>query len=187
MASRKERIQTELLVLRYRRGDERALEELVSIWERPLFYYIRRLVDSEEDAWDVLQEVWFKVIRKVRKLRDPAAFPPWLYKLARSSAIDHLRRNPSFTPFSEHGQEQIAIQDEVDVLSWTLEAEKLHWGLSRLSHHHREALILHFLEGFSLAEISEITGASVGTIKSRLHYARKSLRSLLEREAGSHE
>ena len=44
-------------LVRHRRGDETALPELVSLWERPLFYYIRRLVDSEEDAWDTLQQV----------------------------------------------------------------------------------------------------------------------------------
>ena len=50
-------------MLRYRRGDNGAFEELVTIWERPLFYYIRRIVGSEEDAWDVSQEVWLQVMR----------------------------------------------------------------------------------------------------------------------------
>ena len=72
MATDKEYIQSELIVIRYLRGNDQAFNDLVHMWERPLFYYIRRLVDSEEDAWDTMQEVWIKVGRTIRRLRDPA-------------------------------------------------------------------------------------------------------------------
>jgi RNA polymerase sigma-70 factor (ECF subfamily) len=98
---RKEEIRNELLVLRYRRGDDRALEEIVSIWERPLFYYIRRLVNAEETAWDVLQEVWVQVIRKIGKLREPRALGAWLYRIAHNIAVSHLRKEPPFDPMPQ--------------------------------------------------------------------------------------
>ena len=186
MGSLKERIRSELLVLRYLRGDQAALEELVSIWERPLFYYIRRLVNSEADAWDTLQEVWFQVIRKIRRLRRPGALPAWLYKVAHNASVSHLRRNPSFDPLPEDGGPGRAGDEENASLSG-FDAEEIHSALDRLSLPHREILTLRFLEGFSLAEIGEITGVSVGTVKSRLHYSKRAMRDSLEREARRHE
>jgi len=59
LRSEKEAIYYQLLVLRCRRGDKAALEELIQNWERRLFYYVRRLVDDEEDAWDILQEIFY--------------------------------------------------------------------------------------------------------------------------------
>jgi RNA polymerase sigma-70 factor (ECF subfamily) len=182
MAAGKEQIQSELLVIRYMKGNDQAFDELVHIWERPLFYYIRRLVDTEEDAWDTLQEVWLKVSRKLRRLRDPAAFPAWLYKLARNSVMDHLRNNHSFKFVPEALTAYDNPRDEGTTLSLDLDAEELHWGLAQLSNLHREVLILHFLEGFSLAEISDITNVPVGTVKSRIYFAKQSLREMLERE-----
>ncbi len=182
MTAGKEYIHSELLVIRYLNGNDQAFVELVHVWERPLFYYIRRLVDTEEDAWDTMQEVWFKVSRKIRRLHDPAAFPAWLYKLAHNSAIDHLRKNPSFKFLPESERAPANPGKEASTLSSDLDADELHWGLGQLSHHHREVLLLHFLEGFSLAEISDITGVPIGTVKSRIYFAKKALREILEQE-----
>ena len=62
----KQRIYRELLFLRCKRGERQALEELVRDWEPRLFYYVRRLVRTEEDAWDVLQQTWTKVLKGIR-------------------------------------------------------------------------------------------------------------------------
>lgn len=187
MNSRKEQIRSELLVLRYRRGDRRALEEIVSIWERPLFYYIRRLVVSEADAWDTLQDVWFQVIRKIGKLRQPGALPAWLYKIAHHAAVSHLRKNASYEPLPEGDRAVETVDRDVHPSFSEFGAEEIHRALDRLSLPHREVLTLRFLEGFSLAEIGEVIGVSVGTVKSRLHYAKQAIRGLLEREARRHE
>lgn len=63
-----------------------------------------------------------------------------------------------------------------------LNAEELHWGLGQISPLHSECVILHYLEGFSLEEVSKITGVPVGTVKSRIYYAKKALRQLLSEE-----
>ncbi len=187
MSSRKEQLRSELLVLRYRNGDEKALEEMVSIWERPLFYYVRRLVNSEADAWDTLQDVWFQVFRKIKKLREPRALPTWLYRIAHNAAVSHLRKNPSFESLPEDdGALEIAGSEAGPSLS-EFDAQQIHQVLGRLKLPHREVLTLRFLEAFSLAEIGEITAASVGTVKSRLHYAKKALREALQREARRRE
>jgi RNA polymerase sigma-70 factor, ECF subfamily len=187
MTAAKERIQSELLITRYLRGDDQAFTELVDLWETPLLYYIRRFVDTEDDAWDAMQEVWLTVSRKVRKLRDRAAFPAWLYKLAHSRAIDHTRKSILHRLLSARERFAEESGDQGMVVPFEPSARDLHWGLGQLSRHHREVLLLHFLQGFSLAEISDIVNAPIGTVKSRLHYAKKGLRDILEEEESRHE
>ncbi len=187
MGLRPERIRSELLVLRYRRGDKEALEEIVNMWERPLFYYIRRLVDSEEDAWDALQQVWLRAVRKIGKLREPRALPTWLYKIAHNVIVSQWRKARPFDPLPE-GADLPDTAGGTDFHSLpALDAREVHWALGKLTPAHCEVLTLHFLESFSVAEIGEITRVSVGTVKSRLHYAKKALREVLEEEAQRHE
>ena len=187
MASRKEQIRSELLVLQYRGGDDGALAELVSMWERSLFYYIRRLVDSEEDAWDLLQEVWCTVIRKIGTLREPGALPAWLYRIARNIVSNHFRNTAAFRELRDDCVELNQVNNMTEPSSPAFDAEELHWALGRLSLPHRESLPLHFLEGFSLAEIGAIVGTPVGTVKSRLYHAKKALQTVLEKEVERHE
>ncbi len=73
MLSDRQILECELLVVQCQRGETAAFESLVRMWERPLFYYLRRLASSEEDAWDLLQETWLKTYRSIRSLRDPLA------------------------------------------------------------------------------------------------------------------
>src|SRR5918999_1425876 len=87
-----ERIRQELLVRRCQKGERRALEELVGTWEKRLFFYVRRLVSDEQDAWDALQETWLKVFRGLHTLREPASLPMWLYRIARNTAMGRLRK-----------------------------------------------------------------------------------------------
>ncbi len=182
MPSWEDQTRSALLVLRYRGGDDGALTDLVAIWERRLYYYIRRLVDSEEDAWDLLQEVWCRVIRNLGGMRDDAAFPAWLYTVTRNTVRNHLRDTDHFSelPDRDNDQNDSSAHDE-QVLP-AFDAEELHRALQRLNVAHREALTLHFLEGFSLDEIAGILAIPPGTVKSRLHYAKKALRRALKNE-----
>src|SRR5207248_6630276 len=84
-----EAVYGELLALRCQRGDRAALEELVRAWEKRLFYFIRRLVDNEADAWDVLQQTWVRVLSGIGALREPRSLGPWLYRVARHAAFNH--------------------------------------------------------------------------------------------------
>src|SRR5215470_8628849 len=77
--------------MRCRRGDRMALEELIRTWERPLLYFIRRLVHDEADAWDVLQKTWMKVLSGISSLDEPGSLAPWLFRVARNTAFRHDR------------------------------------------------------------------------------------------------
>ena len=90
MAER-ERARDALLVIRCQQGEPQAYEELVQAMERKLFYYIRRFVGNDENAADVLQEVWLAVFEKVGKLRDGGALRSWIYRIAHDKAVSRFR------------------------------------------------------------------------------------------------
>jgi RNA polymerase sigma factor (sigma-70 family) len=177
----KEAIYEELLALRCRRGEKAALDELVRTWEKRLFYFIRRLVDEEQDAWDVLQQTWLRVLSGIGALREPRRLGPWLYRVARHAAFNHGQVRATYRRFLTEYQ-AAASADEAPELENLENAEQLHRGLLRLPVPHREVLTLFFLEDFSIDQIAEILEVPSGTVKSRLHHAKKALRAVLEKE-----
>lgn len=168
----------EMLALRCQRRDPTAPGELVGLFEKPLLYYLRRLVGSEDDAWDLFQETWISVFRALPGLREPRALPAFLYRTARNHALAHLR----------HRDADMRLYAAVDALQAGTEAEPafssedaaaVHAGLDRLSLPHREALTLFFLDDLSIDDIASVLGIAPGTVKSRLHHAKKALAAQL--------
>lgn len=181
----KQAIYYELLVLRCRRGQRGALEQLIRSWEKRLFYYIRRLVDDEQEAWHILQETWVKVLQDIKKLREPRKLPAWLYRIARNTAISHLRTKRARQGLLLQDAYLPDAEDDADNLAFE-NAEQVHYGLGRISLHHRDILTLFFLQDLSVEEIADALGIPSGTVRSRLYHAKRALRSVLEKEAGSY-
>lgn len=166
------------IALRCQTGEPGAFEDLVAAFERPLLYYAASLTGSPDSALDVLQEVWIRVFRGIRKLHDPNALRSWLYSIAHGLAVDRIRSNAS-----RQRAEQIQLDDfqESEEPSFANEdAAAIHEALGRVSAIHREVLVLHFLEDLPIAEIAVIVGSSEGTVKSRLHYAKRAMKQILE-------
>lgn len=180
MKSEKDRIYLELLVLRCRRGEPTAWEELVRRWERPLFYYVRRLVADEQDAWDLMQELWLKAFRGLGSLRQAASLPGWLYQVAHHAAMTRLR-DAYAEPTDDPDDERPPAGSEPQFTAE--EAERVHFGLNHLAQPWREVLTLHFLEDFSVSEIAQIVAIPEGTVKSRIYHAKRALREVLEKES----
>jgi RNA polymerase sigma-70 factor (ECF subfamily) len=168
-------LETELLVTQFRRGKGEAFEGLVRLWERPLFYYLRRLAPTEADAWDVMQETWLRVFRAMGKIREGRAFPAFLFTTARNAAVSRLRIR------GEEAREGVgeSVVEEEDAVGVFDDAEEVHRGLDRLPVLQREALTLFFLEDLSLEEMAGVLGVPVGTVKSRVHYAKSALRKII--------
>lgn len=174
-----------LLVTRCQLGERAALEELVRTWERPLLFYVRRLIPAEPDALHVLQDVWLKVFTGLGTLRDPSRLAPWLYSLTRRTLMDHLRDQ-----YARHAL--LSTDDVVDVpdpapgaadtSGWFLAAEEVYVGLSRVSVVDREVLTLYFLQDLSIDDIAHVLRIPPGTVKSRLFNARKALRQVLSQQ-----
>lgn len=182
----KQSIYYELLVLRCCRGQKDALEELVTSWEKPLFYYINRLIEDEQEAWGILQESWVKVLQSIGKLREPNKLPVWLYSIARKTVMSHLRKKYSEKVLFE-GNDNISDIENYDSNHTFENAEQVHYGLSKISLPHRDILTLFFLRDLSIEQIAEVLSVPVGTVKSRLFYAKLALKDVLEKEAGHYE
>jgi RNA polymerase sigma-70 factor (ECF subfamily) len=167
----------EWLALRCQAGEPDAFEDLIAVMERPLLYYATSLTGSQDSGLDVLQEVWIKVLRGIRKLKDPGALRSWLYSITHGVAVDRIRRNAS-----RERAEQVELEDfeESEEPSFAeQDAAAIHQALSQIGLKHREVLVLHFLEDLSIAEIAGVVGCSEGTVKSRIHYAKRAMKEIL--------
>jgi RNA polymerase sigma-70 factor (ECF subfamily) len=172
----KDKLFHQLLVLRCRRGDREAWKQLIAAWEPRLFYYIRRLVSQEADAWDVLQQTWLGAYQGIRSLADPQRLAAWLYRIARNKTISS-RRMKVPEPLDLIAAEPAA--DDSEQIEFD-NAEAVHAALDQLSLAHREVVTLHFLQDLAIDEIAEVVGIPAGTVKSRLHHAKRGLRQILE-------
>jgi RNA polymerase sigma-70 factor, ECF subfamily len=185
--SDKQLIETELLVTRCQRGDRDAFDGIVRLWERPLFYYLRRLANSEADTWDLLQETWLKVYRAIGSIRDPRTLPKFLYTTARHAAIGRLRGTASAAQLDGAGDAGLADHaDGAHDFAFVAfdDAEQVHHALDHLPLPQREALTLYFLEDLSIDEIAQVLGVPAGTVKSRLHYAKQAVRNIIDHTNG---
>jgi RNA polymerase sigma-70 factor, ECF subfamily len=167
----------EWLALRCQAGEADAFEDLVAAMEPPLLYYAASLTGSQDSGLDVLQEVWIKAFRGIGKLKDPGALRSWLYSITHGIAVDRIRRNRS-----RELAEAVEIEDfqEAEDPSFAADdAAAIHRALGEIGLKHREVLVLHFLEDLSIAEIAEVVGCSEGTVKSRMHYAKRAMKEIL--------
>jgi len=165
----------ELLVMDCQDGSRKAMELLISRWQKRFWRYALRLTGHPEAAWDVTQESWLAIVRGISRLNDPARFGPWAYRIVTNKADDWIRRNSRMTPLPPDFDGQARQSDGQQP---TVTAADLSSVLHRLSKSARTVLTLHYLEGFALAEIAGILHIPRGTVKSRLYAARNELRAL---------
>jgi RNA polymerase sigma factor (sigma-70 family) len=184
MLRRPEDIRDELLVLRCLRRDLEAWDELVSRYGDRLFYYVRRMVDEDEQAAQLLQEVWVNVLQSLRSLRQGCRLAPWLYSLTRNVVMSHYRERYVSLEVADRGELDEQPTVESSDMTRFEDAEFIHFGLSRIGWLEREVLTLHFLDDLSVAEIASVLSIPSGTVKSRLHRAKTQLRQVLIQKNG---
>jgi RNA polymerase sigma-70 factor, ECF subfamily len=179
-----ERTRELLHVIMAQQGEPEAFRWLVDRYEQRLLYFIRRIVDDGDRALDVLQEVWMRVFRRISTLRTPEAFRVWLYRVARDKAIDQIRgdRRHKDAVGESIDDSTVAASDNSEGLERIENVELIHRLLERLTPAHREIVTLRFLEQMALDDIAAVVGCSIGTVKSRLHYALRRLQAGIEEE-----
>lgn len=123
------------------------------------------------------------VLQKIRTLKKPECFPVWLYRIARNHVYSGFRQKQRFAPLPE--DHEIPVSDNNEPVYDAEDAEKLHRALGMLKPQHREVLTLSFMEQMPYQSIAEVIGCSIGTVRSRLFYAKQSLRREMERQNGS--
>lgn len=175
-----------LLVLRAQLGARDALSRLVARHDARVLFYLRRLLGrpgpGSTDAEDLRQRVWLSVMRKLGTLEDPAAFRGWLYRIARNEAMSWLR-NRSIrleVPLDLAVLDPVTDDTDDDLGFGPEDAAAMYDALDALSSNHREMLTLRFLGGLSYEEIARVLDCPVGTVRSRIHYAKAALRALLD-------
>jgi RNA polymerase sigma-70 factor, ECF subfamily len=179
MNDRTERVYEELLVLRCQMGSESAFAEVVRLFAPRLRCYLQRLIGNADDAEDTLQEAWTDVYKGLGRLRSTGAFTPWLYRIARDRAYRLLRRKRLPCVPLEEGE--VAEPDGAEPSFGPEDAQQVTAALELISAEHREVLLLRFIEGMSAEQIGQVIGRPAGTVRSRLHYAKRCLRRAIER------
>jgi RNA polymerase sigma factor, sigma-70 family len=175
------RLEEALWVTEAQAGDADAFVRLLNRHEKPLLYYLRRLVPNSDDALDLHQEVWLDAFRGLKSLQIPEAFRAWLYRIAHHKAArfvrDGIREEQAVDSLSD-----AQIKSSESNADFALDAEALHKALSILPPHHREILVLHYLRDLTTHEVAAILDCPPGTVKSRLYHARIELRNIVERK-----
>ena len=167
-----------LLVLRSQCGDREALEELLRGTQAILLPYVRRMVGAQ-GAGDVLQDVFLQICRNLRSLHEPRFFRAWAYRISTRAAFAFLRRRHLWEDRHEDRIEVDDLPDNAEKDAAILVAE-LHAFLDQVSPASRAVLDLHYLEDLTIQETADILQLSAGTVKSRLAYGLKCLRSATE-------
>jgi len=181
MTDQAELIYERLLVVRAQAGDEAAFAELVERYSPRLRYFLRKLLASADGAEDALQDVWLDVFRHLPRLADPQALVAWLYRIARDRAFGRLRKTRRIEQMSDEAQ--IADPSAVEEGEFSPDdAARIHAALDNLPPEQREVLVLRFLEDMSYDQIARVVGCQLGTVRSRIHYGKRALRSALEKD-----
>ncbi len=170
------------LVVRAQRGDREAFGELVEQFQPTVYAIALRRLANASDALELTQEVFLHVLRRIGQLREPERFAGWLRQVAVRMAINRATRRVA-PPSVEVGVLEGASQQTDEPLEQLISrerAERLWEALGRLKSLDRQALDAFYIRGHSLLEIAEELGVPLGTVKRRLHTARKRLRLELE-------
>ena len=180
------------LVKRSQTGDMRAFDALVTRYRGRVYAMTYHLVQNETEAWDLAQEAFIKAWRAIAGFKLDASFYTWLYRIAHNVTYDWLRKRKiqgdgEFD--DERTDHRVAAGAETvptafaapDVAMKRAElGERIQNAIAQLSPDHRQAVVLREVEGLSYEEIAEVMGSSIGTVMSRLFYARKKLQELLK-------
>jgi len=163
-------------------GDPEAWDALFRRYQLPLYVYVFELVHDEQTSLDLVQETFIAAVRHIGGLRNDAKFGSWLFGIAHQKCIQRWRKQNQDEMLRD---EIAAVPDGFEnspddlLIRQEQEAEFMN-RLNQLPLPQRSVLLLYFVEDFSLEEIAGITGVQIGTVKSRMHYAKKALRKLLE-------
>jgi RNA polymerase sigma-70 factor (ECF subfamily) len=183
------------LVAQAQKGDHASYDALVTRHRGRIFAMIRNMIHHEADAWDLSQEVFIKAWNALPRFEAKARFSTWLYRIAHNVVYDWTRKRK----IESAGElnDGIFERERIDSSSFTTPSGgespdatmahgelrmKIEAALAKISPEHREVVLLKDVQGLSYKEIAEVTACSLGTVMSRLFYARQKLQTLLKDE-----
>jgi RNA polymerase sigma factor (sigma-70 family) len=184
------------LVKRARRGDLKAYDELVQRYQERIYATIYHMTSNHEDANDIAQEAFIKAFQALKSFKGGSSFYTWLYRIAVNKTINFLKQRRNKNHFSlndldfnaENDPDLVALTSDktpVREVGLTELQKKLNESLQKLSEPHRMVVVLHDVQGVSHEEIADIMDCNIGTVRSRLFYARQQLQGYLSEYAKS--
>jgi RNA polymerase sigma-70 factor (ECF subfamily) len=179
------------LVRRCQLGDTAAFNELVTRYRGKVYAMIYNMVHNEQDAWDLAQDGFLKAWKSIARFRGQSSFYTWLYRIMMNVTIDSLRRKQvggetefddsiglaNINPHAVTAPHPVALPHEklaADEIRSRIDA-----AVSRLTPEHRAVILMREIEGMDYQEIADTLDCSIGTVMSRLFYARKKMQSML--------
>lgn len=174
----------EYLVRRAAAGDERAYAKLIQAYQARLYNFVRSMVQNDQLAEDITQESFVKAYFSLSKLKEPARFKSWLFRIANNNTLDYLRKKRLPLQDVDEAVRESYI-DAANPEAGAIQGERsAHiWGaLNKLKPDQKSILVMCDLQGLSYAEIAEALGVPFGTVQSRIFYARKKLKDFLDQD-----
>jgi RNA polymerase sigma-70 factor, ECF subfamily len=173
------------------KGDSEAFGELIERNQERLYHLAYRITGDSDDALDVVQEVFVKIYHAIAGWDGRSSFYTWCYRITTNVAIDHVRRRgrdrkARETLLRRHGDALVLAADApcgIEAEERAQLLETVHEAIGELPPGQRCIVALRHYEGLSMAEIAEVRGCAVGTVKSTLHQAFRKLRDALKRDA----
>jgi RNA polymerase sigma-70 factor (ECF subfamily) len=183
-------VDEDALVRGARRGDLKAYDELVKRYQERIYATIYHMTSNHEDANDLAQEAFIKAFQALKSFKGGSSFYTWLYRIAVNKTINFLKQRKNRSSLSlndidfnaEHDPDLMALISEQTprrAAGLTELQQKLNEALMKLSEPHRLVVILHDVQGLSHEEIAEAMDCNIGTVRSRLFYARQQLQGHL--------
>jgi RNA polymerase sigma factor (sigma-70 family) len=175
---------------RARKGDLAAYDQLVQRYQERIYATVYHMTSNHEDANDLAQEAFIKGFQALKSFKGGSSFYTWVYRIAVNKTINFLKQRKNRAQMSlndldfnaEHDPDLIAlISDKTPRREAGLAElqDKLNEGMQKLSEPHRLVVTLHDVQGLSHEEIAKIMGCNIGTVRSRLFYARQQLQGFL--------
>lgn len=168
----------EELMLQVREGVGEMLSVLFDRYQLPLFNFYCRLTGDRTVSEDLVQDVFFRILKYRQTYRPGTPFRAWMYQIARNARHDYHRRHPEALPFVPEMSPAVATSDAVENEQ---QAALLRQALQMLPEEKREVLLLSRFQELKYDEIARLLGCEVGTIKVRVHRALRELRTIFEK------
>lgn len=172
----------EVVMLQVRDGAVDMLGDLFDRYQVPLFNFYSKLTGDRTVSEDLVQEVFFRILKYRHTYRQGTPFRPWMFQIARNARIDHFRKQ---RPETELDPEMAALP-RADSAQKKQETSLLHRALMRLPAEKRELLILCRFHELKYEEIARLVGCEVGTVKTRIHRALQELRIIFQELEQAH-
>jgi RNA polymerase sigma-70 factor (ECF subfamily) len=173
-------------------GEVAAFDRLISKYRGRVYGVIYNMTSNREDAADLTQDAFIKAFQSINRFQGQSSFFTWLYRIAINSTLTHLRKNRlrSFFSLEKLDENDRQSSEIIDALTDKTDSErdayvrelqeKLNEAMQKLSIKHRTVVTLFEIDGLGHQEIAEVMNCSVGTVRSRLHYAKQLLQAELQ-------